>query len=70
MKLIGITLIIIGIVMLIFRSFSFTQEKKIIDAGPIQVERKENKTVEWPMYAGGIAVIAGIGILLLGKKAE
>jgi len=68
MKAFGIILIAAGILMLIFRGFSFTKEKKLIDAGPIELNKKEEKNVSWPMYAGGIAVAAGVIVLLAGKK--
>jgi hypothetical protein len=68
MKTFGIILIIAGILMLIFRSFSFTKEEKLIDAGPVEVNKKENKTIGWPVYAGGIALAAGVIILVAGRK--
>lgn len=68
MKTFGIVLIVIGIAMLIFRGFSFTKEKKLIDAGPIELNTKEKKNVSWPMYAGGIAVAAGVIVLLAGRN--
>lgn len=61
-------MIVIGIAMLIFRGFSFTKEKKLIDAGPIELNTKEKKNVSWPMYAGGIAVAAGVIVLLAGRN--
>ncbi|HEX5027005.1 MAG TPA: hypothetical protein VFV68_17110 [Agriterribacter sp.] len=68
MKILGIVLIAGGILMLIFRGFSFTEEKNIIDAGPIELNSKEKKNVSWPMYAGGIAVAAGVVVLLASRK--
>jgi uncharacterized membrane protein HdeD (DUF308 family) len=68
MKTLGIILIAAGILMLIFRGFSFTKEENIIDAGPIELNKKEKKNVSWPMYAGGIAVAAGVVVLLAGRK--
>ena len=68
MKALGIVLIVAGILMMVFRSINFTQEKKVVDAGPIQIERKEDKTIGWPVYAGGIAVVAGIVVLLTDRK--
>ncbi len=68
MKTAGIVLIAIGILMLIFRGFSFTKEEKVVDIGPLEVNKKEKKAVGWPVYAGGIAVAAGVVLLLGGKK--
>ena len=68
MKAFGIILIVAGILMLIFRSFSFTTEEKVVDAGPLEINKKEDKTIGWPVYAGGIAVAAGVIILVAGRK--
>ncbi len=68
MKTLGIILIAAGILMMIFREFNFTQEKKVVDLGPVEINRKENKTVSWPVYVGAVAAIAGVVILVTAKK--
>lgn len=68
MKILGIILIAAGILMLVFRGFNFTQEKKVVDIGPLEVNKKENKTVAWPMYVGVIALVAGVVVVLSDKK--
>jgi hypothetical protein len=68
MKTFGIVLIVVGIAMLAFRGFSVQTEKKVIDAGPIQVNKKENRWVGWPVYAGGIAVLAGVIVIAASRK--
>ena len=68
MKVIGIVLIVIGIGMLIFRGFSVQTEKKVVDLGPLEVNKKENKWVGWPVYAGGIAIVAGLVMVVADRK--
>ncbi len=68
MKGLGIVLIIIGIVMMVFRSFNFTEKKKVIDLGPVQVDKQENHTVNWPLYAGIVVTAAGVVVLLTSNK--
>ncbi|HRN58218.1 MAG TPA: hypothetical protein PLL71_17285 [Agriterribacter sp.] len=68
MKAFGIVLIVAGILMLIFRGFSFTKEKNMIDAGPVQLNIKEKKKVSWPIYAGAVAVAAGVVVLVANRK--
>ena len=68
MKVLGIALIAVGILMLVFRGFSFTQEKKIVDIGPIEINQKQKKSVDWPLYAGVIALGAGVVVLVAGNK--
>lgn len=68
MKTIGIILIVAGIAMLVFRGFSVQTEKKVVDLGPVEVNKKENKWIGWPVYAGGIAIVAGIILVAMDKK--
>jgi uncharacterized membrane protein YidH (DUF202 family) len=70
MKTLGITLIILGVVMCIFTSVNFTQEKKVVDIGPIEINKKENKHIGWPVYAGiGVALI-GVAVLASAKNVK
>jgi UDP-N-acetylmuramyl pentapeptide phosphotransferase/UDP-N-acetylglucosamine-1-phosphate transferase len=68
MKPLSIILIVAGILMLVFTNINFTTEKKVIDVGPLEVNKKEKKTVAWPSWVGGIAVIAGIVLMVSDKK--
>ena len=70
MKTLGIVLIAIGILMLIFRGFSFTKEKKVVDLGPVEINKKEKHAVGWPVYAGGIALCAGVIVLVAARKSN
>lgn len=63
-KTVGILLLAVGLAMLIWTGFSYTQREKVIDAGPVHVSADKQKTVTWPPYAGGILVVAGIIILV------
>ena len=68
MKLIGIILIIAGIAMFLVTGISYTTEETVIDAGPLEVSAENEESLNWPPYAGGIAVIAGFVLLAVGKK--
>ena len=67
-KSVGIVLIVIGVVLFIWTGFTYTKKEKIIDAGPIQVSADREKSVNWPPYAGGVVLIAGLVIFLGSKK--
>jgi drug/metabolite transporter (DMT)-like permease len=68
MKTVGIVLIVIGIAMIVFRGFSVQTEKKVVDLGPVEINKKENKWIGWPTYAGGIAIIAGVILAVSSRK--
>ena len=70
MKVFGIILIVAGILMMIFRGISFTREKEVVDVGPLEINKKEHKSIGWPVYAGAIATVAGVVILIAGRKSE
>ena len=68
MKTLGLVLIIAGIAMIILKGFSVQTEKKIIDAGPIQVNKKENRWIGWPTYAGAVVAVIGVVLVLSNSK--
>lgn len=68
MKILGIVLIVAGIVMFLITGISYTTEETVIDAGPVEVNAESEESINWPPYAGGIAVIAGFVLLAVGKK--
>jgi drug/metabolite transporter (DMT)-like permease len=69
-RTIGIVLLVAGIAMLIWTGFTYTKKEKIVDAGPIQISADREKSVNWPPYAGGILVIAGVVLIATGKKTS
>ena len=68
MKTFGIILIIAGIAMVLVRGFSVTTEKKVVDLGPLEVNKQENKWIGWPTYAGALVAIVGVVMVVSGKK--
>ncbi len=65
----GIVLIMAGLVGLIWGGVSWTDEKTVVDIGPLQATAKERKTIPIPPVVGGIAVVAGIVLLVVpGRK--
>ncbi len=68
MRILGVVLIVLGIIMFIISGVSYTTEEKIIDAGPIQVSTEKENDFNWPPYAGGISIAAGIIVLAFSRK--
>ncbi|MEP6926512.1 MAG: hypothetical protein ABI834_02695 [Ginsengibacter sp.] len=68
MKTAGWILIVLGIVMIIIKGFSVPVEKKVIDVGPIQINKTENKWIGWPTYAGGLLALIGVVLVVADKK--
>ena len=68
MRAIAAVLIVIGILALAFGGFSYTKQDKVIDAGPVQVTTEKTKRVPLPPVLGGLALVAGVGMLLIDRK--
>jgi uncharacterized membrane protein YidH (DUF202 family) len=68
MKIVGVLLIILGVVALVYGGFSYTTNKKAVDMGPIQINRKENHSVPLPPVLGVIAILGGGALLYFGAK--
>ena len=68
MKTFGIILIVVGIAMILIRGFSVTTEKEVVDIGPLEVNKKENKWIGWPTYAGALIAVVGVVMVVSDKK--
>lgn len=69
MKILGIVLIVLGIAMILFRELRFTKTEEVADLGPIELNKKEQKRVTWPTYAGiTVALVGTIVLVAAGKK--
>ena len=67
-RIIAIVLIVAGVLGLAYGGFSYTQDRQAAKIGPIELDVKEKKTVNIPMWAGIAAVVVGGGLLVVGSK--
>ncbi|MFH2108566.1 MAG: DUF3185 domain-containing protein [Chrysiogenia bacterium] len=70
MKLAGIVLIILGGLALAYQGIRYTTREKLLDIGPLQVTTTEKKTIPLPPIVGGVALIAGIALILAERKKK
>jgi drug/metabolite transporter (DMT)-like permease len=68
MKTFGVILIVVGIAMILIRGFSVVTEKKVVDLGPLEVNKKENKWIGWPTYAGAAIAIVGVVMVVSDRN--
>jgi drug/metabolite transporter (DMT)-like permease len=68
MKIFGIILIVAGVLMLVYKGFNVQTEKKVVDIGPVEINKKENRWIGWPTYLGAIAIAGGVVLLIADKK--
>lgn len=68
MKTTGIVLAIIGLLMIVFTSFNFKTKEKVVDLGPVEVNKEKNHTVNWPPVLGAVLLVGGIVLMVMEKK--
>lgn len=68
MKLAGIVLIVLGALALAYQGIRYTTREKLIDLGPLKVTATEQRNIPLPPIVGGIAVVAGIALILTDRK--
>lgn len=65
---VGVLLIGLGIVGLVVQNVKFTETKKVLDVGPLQVTSEEQHNLPIPTIAGIVAVLAGLGLIFAARR--
>lgn len=70
MKTLAIIVLVIGIAMTAFTGFTVITKKKVVDVGPIEVNKEEKTPIYWSPVTGLVLTGAGVALLLFsrGKK--
>lgn len=63
MRILAITLIVVGILSLGYTSFSYTKKTDEIKLGPVEVSVNEKHTVQIPLWASIASIAVGGGLL-------
>jgi hypothetical protein len=70
MKIFGIILIILGVLALVYQGIQYTTKEKILDIGSIKLSADTKKTIPLPPIVGGIALVAGIALILVDRRKK
>lgn len=68
MKLAGIVLVVLGVLALAYQGIRYTTRDKLIDIGPLKVTATKKKTIPLPPIVGGVAIVAGLAMILADRK--
>ena len=68
-SLIGVVIVIIGILALAYQGFTYTKQENIAQIGGLNVTADTQKSVHFPPIFGGICIVAGIILVIVGRKS-
>jgi hypothetical protein len=66
-KVVGLLLVIVGVVALLYSGVTYTRREKIVDLGPVQIEKKTTERIPIPPLVGGLALVGGIVLVLSNR---
>lgn len=69
LTLLGVVLIVLGAGALLFGHFSYTETKPVADIGPVHIKSEEQHNISIPTIAGIVVVIAGLGLVVMGRRS-
>jgi uncharacterized membrane protein YidH (DUF202 family) len=69
LKIVALVLIIAGVVGLAMGSISYTRTTHATKVGPFSFAVEEKKSVNVPLWAGIAAIVAGVALFVLPKRA-
>ena len=70
MKIAGIVLIVLGVLALAYQGIQYTTREKILEIGSLKVTGDTKRTIPLPPIVGGVAVVAGIALILVERKKK
>lgn len=68
MRILGIVLIVLGVIGLVYGGISYTRRSETVSVGPMSATIKERESLPIPPVLGAVALLAGIGLLVVGSR--
>jgi UDP-N-acetylmuramyl pentapeptide phosphotransferase/UDP-N-acetylglucosamine-1-phosphate transferase len=68
MRILAVVLIVVGVLIFAYPVITYTTRDEVVDLGPIEVTQQERHRVPLSPILGGVAVVAGIVLLVTGRR--
>ena len=68
MMIVGLLLIVLGVAGVGFQGISYTSREKVVDIGGLEITAETRKTIPVPLIVGGLALVAGIGTVVVASR--
>jgi len=65
---VGLILIVLGVLGLVYGGITYTRSRQAVNIGPLEVNVEEKESIPVPPLLGGLAVAAGVVVLVLGGR--
>ena len=68
MKNAGLVILVIGILLTIYSTFTYFTREKVVDLGSVEITKEREHSVNWSPYVGLVLIAVGGLVMWKGKK--
>jgi uncharacterized membrane protein YdcZ (DUF606 family) len=68
MRTLGMILVVVGIAMMVITGFNLVTKKKVVDVGPVEINKEKNHPISWSPIIGAALLLGGIAVMASDKK--
>ncbi len=69
-RILAALLIVGGFAALAVPYITYTEKERVVDVGPIEIDKTETKAIPIPQIAAVVAIIIGLGMLAMGSRVK
>jgi hypothetical protein len=66
----GLILIVLGLVGIAYGGISYSRRREVAHVGPLQVTAREERTIPISPIVGGVAILAGVALIVAVRRAR
>ena len=68
--LVGLLLVVLGLVGVVYGGITYTRNRQVARVGPIEVTTQEQKQIPISPILGGVAIVAGVVLIVAVRRAS
>jgi hypothetical protein len=68
--LVGLILVVLGLVGVTYGGITYSHRREVARLGPVQVTTREERTIPISPIVGGVAILAGVALIIAVRRAS
>ena len=70
MKTLAIVILALGILMTVITGFNVVTHKKVVDIGPVEINKEEKTPIYWSPWTGIFLIAVGASLVIYTQKRK